>query len=111
MDDVAHDVRKRCKTVRALLRLIRDEVGKDVYRRENRALRDAARALSPVRDAAVLIQVHDDVVRAGAMHLSGFRLELVERHQDLCHQASRETLSSRCERASQQCCRGSRRGQ
>ncbi|MCA1843579.1 MAG: CHAD domain-containing protein [Actinobacteria bacterium] len=86
VDEVAHDVRKRCKRVRAMLRLIRDAVGKEVYRRENRVLRDAARALSPVRDAAVLVQVHDDIVRAGALPPAGFRLDLVERHQDLRHQ-------------------------
>ncbi len=90
VDDVAHDVRKRCKRIRALLRLIRYEVGKDVYRRENGALRDAARLLSPVSDAAVLIQVHDDVVRAGATPPTGFRRELVERHQDLRHQVFEE---------------------
>jgi len=86
VDEVVHDVRKRCKRVRALLRLIRDAVGKQEYRRENRVLRDAARALSPVRDAAVLVQVHEDVVRAGAMPPAGFRLDLVERHHDLRHQ-------------------------
>ncbi|HZB97286.1 MAG TPA: CHAD domain-containing protein [Candidatus Sulfotelmatobacter sp.] len=86
LDEVVHDVRKRCKRVRALLRLVRADLGEDVYHQENRALRDAARALAPVRDAAVLIQVHDDLVEEGAVPVGRFRTELVERHRELRHQ-------------------------
>ncbi len=83
VDEVVYNVRKRCRRVRALLRLVRADVGDDVYRRENRALRDAARVLSPVRDAAVLVQVHDEVVSAGGISPSGFRGLLVQRHDRL----------------------------
>ena len=83
VDDVVHDIRKRCKRVRALLRLVRANLGEDVYHRENAALRDAARMLSPVRDAAVLIQVHDGIVQAGAVAVADVRAELVERHREL----------------------------
>ena len=86
LDEVVYDVRKRCKRVRALLRVVRDGIGEDVYRRDNRALRDAARALSPLRDAAVLIEVHDEVVRAAGMPVAGFRTTLVERHDEMCRQ-------------------------
>src|SRR5947209_2526672 len=92
VDDVVHDVRKRCKRVRALLRLVRGEIGDDVYHRENRVLRDSARALSAMRDAAVLVHVHDEVVRAGAMPLAGYRMELVERHNDLQRQVLEEGI-------------------
>jgi CHAD domain-containing protein len=61
-DEAAHDARKRTKKLRALLRLVRRELGDDVYRRENRALRDAARRLSPVRDAWVLVEALDGLV-------------------------------------------------
>ena len=88
LDEVVHDVRKRCKRVRALLRLVRDDIGKDVYRQENRTLRDAARLLSPVRDAAVLVRVHDGVVQAGGMPEPGLRITLVERHRELRRQVS-----------------------
>jgi CHAD domain-containing protein len=50
-----HDVRKATKRLRALLRLLRDQLGARRYRRENRTFRDAARALSPARDAEVLV--------------------------------------------------------
>jgi CHAD domain-containing protein len=44
-----HQVRKRCKKLRALLRLVRDPLGAH-YRREQRWYRDTARLLSGLRD-------------------------------------------------------------
>lgn len=53
--DVAiHDARKRFKKIRAVIRLVRDDLGKKAYRRENTCFRDAGRKLSGVRDAEVL---------------------------------------------------------
>jgi CHAD domain-containing protein len=60
-DEEVHEARKRCKRLRAVIRLVRDRIGHDVYRRENVAIRDAARRLSDVRDAQVLIETLDDV--------------------------------------------------
>src|SRR5580704_13345662 len=51
-----HEIRKKLKRARAALRLLRDCLGKAVYRRENSLLRDAARPLTPVRDAKVLFE-------------------------------------------------------
>jgi CHAD domain-containing protein len=61
-DQATHDARKRTKKLRALLRLVRPALTKDVYRRENGALRDAARQLSAVRDAWVLVEALDGLV-------------------------------------------------
>lgn len=47
-----HGARKALKRARANLRLLRDAVGKTAYICENVVLRDAARPLSGVRDAA-----------------------------------------------------------
>jgi CHAD domain-containing protein len=58
-DDTIHDARKRFKKVRALLRLVRDDLGEKVYQRENTFFRDAARPLTEVRDARVLIESLD----------------------------------------------------
>ncbi len=49
-----HEARKALKRGRALLRVSRDRLGREVFRRENRGLRDAGRALSAARDAEVL---------------------------------------------------------
>jgi CHAD domain-containing protein len=51
-----HGVRKDTKKLRTVLRLLRHELGEDVYRRENAIFRDAARALSEARDAEVKLE-------------------------------------------------------
>jgi CHAD domain-containing protein len=50
-----HEARKHLKKVRALLRLVKREMG-GAYREENARLRDIGRILSPVRDAEALIE-------------------------------------------------------
>ena len=45
-DEAVHDARKRFKKLRALLKLVRDEVPRKTYRRENTWFRDTARPLS-----------------------------------------------------------------
>jgi len=50
-DESVHDARKAIKKARAALRLLREIFGEASYRRENAALRDAGRRLSPLRDA------------------------------------------------------------
>ena len=57
-----HDARKLLKKARAALRLLRDGIGEIAYRRENIALRDAARPLGVARDGKVLIATLDDLV-------------------------------------------------
>lgn len=54
-----HAARKSFKKLRALLRLVRPELGKRRYRRENLAFRDAGRPLTEVRDARVLLETLD----------------------------------------------------
>ena len=59
--DRIHSVRKRCKKLRALLRLVRPCLG-DAYARENAYFRDAARVLAPLRDTHVVLAAFDAVV-------------------------------------------------
>jgi CHAD domain-containing protein len=54
--EAVHEARKALKRCRALLRVTRHLLGQDVFRRENRNLRDAGRALSQSRDAQVLME-------------------------------------------------------
>lgn len=60
-DPEVHAARKFIKKSRATLRLMRDTLGETVYRRENEALRDAARPLSATRDSKVLLEALDAV--------------------------------------------------
>lgn len=61
LHETVHQVRKRCKKVRGLLRLVRPTLG-TTYQRENACFRDAARQLSRVRDAQTLVETLDDLV-------------------------------------------------
>jgi CHAD domain-containing protein len=53
-----HEARKRLKKTRALLRLMRGELGA-TYRAENARLREIGRKLSPVRDAEAMLETLD----------------------------------------------------
>jgi len=59
LDAAVHDTRKAFKRLRALVRVSRDALGDEAYRRENTIFRDAGRRLSGTRDAAVLVQTLD----------------------------------------------------
>ena len=54
-EDAVHEARKDLKKLRALLRMTRDELGEDTFRRENTCFRDAGRELAGVRDDDVLL--------------------------------------------------------
>jgi CHAD domain-containing protein len=54
-EQAVHEARKDMKKLRALLRLVRGELGDRVYRVENAAFRDIARQLAGVRDADVML--------------------------------------------------------
>ncbi|HUG90959.1 MAG TPA: CHAD domain-containing protein [Planctomycetaceae bacterium] len=84
--DTVHQVRKRCKKLRGLLRLVRPELGK-TYAAENAWYRDAARALSSTRDAVSIIEALDQLVRSRSElkheHCETVRAALVARRQRL----------------------------
>jgi CHAD domain-containing protein len=63
-DGAIHEARKSIKKVRAILRLMRGELGR-AFGIENRRLRDVGRRLSVYRDGAVMIETLD--------RLAGFR--------------------------------------
>lgn len=62
-DEAIHGARKRFKEIRAVVRLVRDELGADVYQQENARFRDVGRQLSSLRDAQVRIETLDDLVK------------------------------------------------
>lgn len=59
-----HRLRRRCKRLRGLLRLIRPRFKS--FADENRAIRDIAAGLSGARDAAVRAQTFEDLIGRGA---------------------------------------------
>ena len=86
-DEAVHEARKHFKKIRAVLRLVRDEIGEDVYKPENVCYRDAGRRLAPVRDSFVMVETLDGVRARFAETLAPDAFEtlreaLVERHAD-----------------------------
>lgn len=91
-DRSVHAARKELKKARATLRLVRDALGTSTYKKENAALRTAARPLSEVRDAEVLLQaLHSLVERYGAP-ASKLPLARFQRVLSRSHNESRATV-------------------
>ena len=59
--EAIHKVRKRCKRIRSLLRLVRRQLG-DLYAVENAWYREAAAELSDIRDAQVVAKAFDELL-------------------------------------------------
>jgi CHAD domain-containing protein len=57
-----HQLRKCCKKIRGLLRLVRPEIG-NTYKEENKWYRDLARSLSKLRDQASSISAFDKLIK------------------------------------------------
>jgi len=76
--EAVHEVRKRLKRVRAALRLMRAELGNDVYRALNYRLRDAARPLTQVRDPDMLVTTFEALAPQLAGVIDGVRSKVRE---------------------------------
>jgi hypothetical protein len=61
-EKAVHETRKALKRLRALLRLLRRELGEDAFAREDAAVRDIARQLSGARDAEVMLATLDALI-------------------------------------------------
>jgi CHAD domain-containing protein len=83
--EAIHEARKDVKKIRSALRLVRDEIGDDAWRRENDHYRDVARKLSSFRDAEILVEALDGLgERFGPTareRFDGFRRQLDEENR------------------------------
>jgi CHAD domain-containing protein len=75
-DVAVHNIRKELKRARAALRMLRECIGVLEYRRDNALIRDAARPLTPIRDAKVLLQTLEQVKPKKGEAGRGFFLRL-----------------------------------
>ena len=69
-ENSVHEMRKALKRLRALVRLLRDELGEESFARENAALRDTARRLSAARDSEVMLATLDRLCEQSGGRLS-----------------------------------------
>lgn len=81
--EAVHAFRKRCKKIRALLRLVRPALGKQ-FRIENERFRDMARRVAAVRDADVMVETFDTLLETcepdiDRRHYAPLRPQLAER--------------------------------
>ncbi len=83
--EAIHEARKDVKKIRSALRLVRDALGDDVWRRENDHYRDVARRLSSFRDAEILVEALDELGerfgQSARDRFDGFRDQLDEENR------------------------------
>lgn len=91
-EEAVHDARKRLKKLRALLRLVRDEIGSEIYHQENTCFRDAGRLLSNVRDAQVTIETLDTLTEHFAPIISADGFKDVRQALEARSQSIRERV-------------------
>jgi CHAD domain-containing protein len=96
-----HETRKAIKRLRALLRMLRGELGERAFERENGALRDLARELSATRDAAVMLATLDSLIERHPRKLARRRgvLELRRRVAAESDRMQRTALANPAQRA------------
>ena len=95
--ETVHEVRKRCKEVRAAVRLVRPVL--PTYSEENAQYRDAARRISDIRDAHAAVETFDAHVRPavetdGALNedtLDDIRARLITRRDRIAAEQELET--------------------
>ena len=92
IDVAVHEARKSMKRLRAVLRMIRDELGEARYRRENELLRNTARLIGPVRDSAVLMATVATIRSRFASHLKRSAFETLENNLGRRHAEARARL-------------------
>ncbi len=90
----AFAVRKRCKKVRGLIRLVRPAFG--AYKAENAHLRDAARELSGLRDAAAALECYESLIanRPEPAHWEPIHADLIERRDSAASADVHDRLAS-----------------
>jgi CHAD domain-containing protein len=55
-DTAVHETRKHLKKARAALQLVKEEIGRGLFKKQDRCLRDVGRLISEIRDAEVRLQ-------------------------------------------------------
>jgi CHAD domain-containing protein len=99
-DEGIHEARKSVKKIRAILRLVRPDLG-ELYAVENERLRDLGRKLSEFRDAAAILETFDSLRERfrgelGRVTLRPVRARLVKDKVEHAQRADIENVLARC---------------
>jgi len=84
-EQAIHEARKQFKQIRGILRLIRKELGRPAYRKENSVFRDMGRPLSDARDADAMVEAFDRL-------LEHFKVEVKAKHYQPLRQLVRQLM-------------------
>lgn len=104
-----HTARKDMKKMRAVLRLVRGEIGKKAYRSENERFRDAAKKLSDARDAEVLTGTVDSLIEDHPGHgpeIEEFRSELDRRRREASGHGAEDAVEAHLAEAAEEIAAG-----
>jgi len=96
--DAIHEARKDMKKIRSAIRLVRDPLGDEVYKRENEHYRDVGRMLSSFRDAEVLVETVEALTErfeSAGDRFSGLRERLGAELRDVRDDGSIESAMAR----------------
>jgi CHAD domain-containing protein len=90
--DGVHNARKSFKKIRSLLRLVREDLGEDIYKDEHQWFRNAKNRLSSVRDAEAMIETFDTLAEhfpsvAECPPLGSMRESLVVRRRRIAEES------------------------
>ncbi len=88
IERAVHDVRKRCKEVRAAARLVRSSIGQE-FGPFNDMVREAANTLGPIRDAHAVLATFDDLHTARPGSADPDLAEVRAGHADAAAEATR----------------------
>ncbi len=91
-DTRVHEARKAIKRLRGLLRIVRDELGAECYRRENDTLRLAAQRLATAREAAAAGEAFESLVSRYASELADVDWEIVREYREVLQARTRAAL-------------------
>jgi len=84
-EEAIHEARKQFKQIRGILRLVRKELGRKAYRKENSVFRDMGRPLSNARDADAMVEAFDRL-------LDHFKVEIKAKHYQPLRQLVRQLM-------------------
>jgi CHAD domain-containing protein len=97
-DESVHAARKTMKRIRASLRLIRAGIGETAYRLANRQIRDGAKPLTPLRDAAALLRALKTLHKADKPPKSSVYFNRLQEHLEGELRAQRRELTDKAVR-------------
>jgi CHAD domain-containing protein len=99
-EEAIHEARKSVKKIRAMLRLVRPDLG-ELYAVENQRLRDLGRKLSEFRDADAMLETFDALrerfrEELGGVTLRPVRTRLMRERAEHAQTADIENVLARC---------------